>query len=205
MRLPRNGSGCQNAYRISSSRMTGGNCSGLSRRFRNILMSWQGVSYLSLFPHKPIFENMLQLFCAPDRDSSRITTETIVKKPLTRLFERSPIMKRLAMFAATGLIALVPSIASARPHFFFGFPVPFPFFAPVPVVVAPPVVCPAPAPVVVSAPCDPAPVVVSAPVCDPAPVYVAPAPTVIYAPAPVYRYYDYHYYYGPRWGYHYGY
>jgi hypothetical protein len=119
------------------------------------------------------------------------------------------IMKRLAMFAATGLIALVPSIASARPHFFFAFPLPFPFFAPPPVVIAPPVVVAAqpcdPAPVVVSAPaCDPAPVYVSAPVCDPAPVYVAP-PTVIYAPAPVYRYYDYHYYCGPRYGYHYGY
>jgi hypothetical protein len=76
-------------------------------------------------------------------------------------------MKRIAMIAASGLMALLPSVASARPHFFFGFPVPpfLPaFFAP-PVVVAPDVTVAAPA------------------VC-PAPA-VTVAPPVVYAPAPV--------------------
>ena len=42
-------------------------------------------------------------------------------------------MKRLALFAAAGLISMLPSIASARPFFFWGFH----FGPPVPVVVAP--------------------------------------------------------------------
>jgi hypothetical protein len=117
-------------------------------------------------------------------------------------------MKRLAMIAAGGLISMLPSIASARPHFFFG--IHFPIFAPVPIVVepAPVVVAPAPAPV-----CEPAPVyqapVYQEPVyqpapdpCAPAPVVVAPAPVyvnqpeVVYAPA-------WRYWWGPRYYYHY--
>jgi hypothetical protein len=95
-------------------------------------------------------------------------------------------MKRLATLVASGLIAGLPAVASARPNFFFG--IRFPWLFPVPVIVAPPVVVP-PAPVVVT----------------PVPVPV-PAPVVItYAPAPVYSYvytypgprYIYYYHYGP--------
>ena len=88
-------------------------------------------------------------------------------------------MKRLATLVASGLIAGLPAVASARPIFFFGFR--FPWFIPAPVVVPPPVVV-APAPL------------------------LAPAPVVVtYAPAPVYTYvytypgprYIYYYHYGP--------
>ncbi len=71
------------------------------------------------------------------------------------IIERRQAMKRLAMLAATGLLAAAPSFASARPFWGFGF------FAPVPVVVAP-------APVVIAPP--------------PVPVVVAPAPVVVPAP-----------------------
>ncbi len=73
-------------------------------------------------------------------------------------------MKRLALLAASGLVSMLPSIASARPHFFFfGPPIPVPVIAP-PVFVPPPVVVVAP-PVFAPAVVEPAPVV-----CDPAPV-----------------------------------
>ena len=100
-------------------------------------------------------------------------------------------MKRLAMFAASGLMAMLPSVGSARPHFFFGFNFPAPFFAASyfapPVYCPPPVVCSAP-PAVYSAP----PVTYAAP-----PVTYVAAP-VVYAPAPVYTYYTYSY---PAYGY----
>jgi hypothetical protein len=82
-------------------------------------------------------------------------------------------MKRLAMLAVSGLMAALPSVASARPHFFFGFNFAAPLFAPPVAYVAPPVVCAAP------------------PV-----LYVAPP--VVVAPAPVYSYYTYSY---PAYGY----
>jgi hypothetical protein len=88
-------------------------------------------------------------------------------------------MKRLAMLAASGLMAGLPSVASARPHFFVGFNLAAPFFAAS--YFAPPVYCPPP--VAYSAP----PVVCSAPPVT----YVAPP--VVYAPAPVYTYYTYSY------------
>jgi hypothetical protein len=98
-------------------------------------------------------------------------------------------MKRLALFAAAGLISMLPSIASARPFFFWGFR----FGPPVPVVVAP--ILPPPA-VFVAPPA----------VVAPAPVVVA-GPTVVCAPPqPVYYYhaYDYGYrhpYFYRPWGY----
>jgi hypothetical protein len=106
-------------------------------------------------------------------------------------------MKRLAMLAAGGLIAMLPNIASARPHFFFGFnfpvpPIPFAVFAPPPVCVTPVVV--APQVVVADQPCVTPEVVAPAPVCV--------APTVVYVPAPTWRY---SYYYAPHYYYHYTY
>jgi hypothetical protein len=94
-------------------------------------------------------------------------------------------MKRFGLFAAAGLLMMLPSIASAGPRFFFGFgfPIPVPAFYAAPVVTYV-----APAPVVYTAP---APVVVA-----PAPVVVAPA-SVVVAPAPVVAYYNY----GPRYYY----
>src|SRR5208282_2982494 len=98
-------------------------------------------------------------------------------------------MKRLALFAAAGMISMLPSIASARPFFFWGFR----FGAPVPVVV----------------PILPPPAVFVAPpaVVAPAPAVVAAAPVVC---GPVYPAYYYHpgsdygyrhaYFYHP-WGY----
>ena len=57
-------------------------------------------------------------------------------------------MKRLALFAAAGIISMLPSIASARPFFFwrfhFGVPVVAPAI-PVPAVAAPAVTVSAPA------------------------------------------------------------
>ncbi len=88
-------------------------------------------------------------------------------------------MKRLAMFAASGLMAMLPSVASARPSFFFGFSFPAPFFA-VPYL-APPV-CYAP-PVTYVAP----------PVTYVPPPVVYAAPPVVYAPTPAYMYYTYSY------------
>lgn len=98
-------------------------------------------------------------------------------------------MKRLTMLAAAGLISLLPSIASARPHFFFAFGLPVPMFAPF--IPPPPPVLFAPPPVVVAA----------------APVPVCAAPEVYYAPAPFfvdYGYYHPRFYYrhdfaGPRY------
>src|ERR1700728_2958402 len=103
-------------------------------------------------------------------------------------------MKRIAMFAAVGLISMLPAIASARPVFFGGFHYGWPvaavrWYAPAPIVVAAPAVVLAPVPVVVP----------------------APSPVVAYcAPAPVYRYeyaypaprFFFHYTYAPgHWGY----
>jgi hypothetical protein len=93
-------------------------------------------------------------------------------------------MKRLAILAASGLMATLPSVASARPHFFFGFNFAAPlfaasYFAP-PVAYSAPVACAAPA------------VVYSAP-----PVTYVASP-VVYAPAPTYSYYTYSY---PAYGY----
>jgi hypothetical protein len=88
-------------------------------------------------------------------------------------------MKRIALLAASGLISMLPSIASARPHFFFfAPPVPIPVIAP-PVFVPPPIV--GDAPVVVA----PAPFIA-------APVFCAPAPVVVDA------YPHWYYGYGPR-------
>jgi hypothetical protein len=87
-------------------------------------------------------------------------------------------MKRLAMLAASGLMATLPSVASARPHFFFGFNFVAPLFAAS--YFAPPVAYVAP-PVVYSAP----------PV-----TYVAPP--IVHAPTPAYSYYTYSY---PAYGY----
>ncbi len=87
-------------------------------------------------------------------------------------------MKRLAMLAASGLMATLPSVASARPHFFFGFNFAAPLFAAP--YFAPPVACVAP-PVVYSAP----------------PVTYA-APPIVYVPAPTYSYYTSSY---PAYGY----
>lgn len=101
-------------------------------------------------------------------------------------------MKRVAMLAASGLMAMLPSVASERPHFFFGFNFGLPLFAPAffasrayfaPTgVVSPPTVSVAPPTVYVSPPA----------------AYVAPP--VVYAPAPAFTYYTYsyprsHYYY----------
>ncbi|MGD0462287.1 MAG: hypothetical protein ABSB74_07340 [Tepidisphaeraceae bacterium] len=93
-------------------------------------------------------------------------------------------MKRLAMLGASGLMALLPSVASARPHFFFGFDFASPLFAGA--YFAPPT-CYAPAATYVSPP-----VVYTAP-----PVTYA-LPPVVYAPAPAYTYYAYSY---PAYGY----
>ncbi|MGD0541434.1 MAG: hypothetical protein ABSB33_07945 [Tepidisphaeraceae bacterium] len=93
-------------------------------------------------------------------------------------------MKRLAMYGASGLMALLPSIASARPHFFFGFDFCAPLFAGP--YFAPPA-CYAPAATYVSPP-----VVYTAP-----PVTYVAGP-VVYAPVPAYSYYAYGY---PAYGY----
>lgn len=102
-------------------------------------------------------------------------------------------MKRLAMLAASGLMAVLPSIASARPHFCWGFHFGLPLFAPAlfagpayfapTVTVSPPVATVAPPSVYVSPPA----------------VYVAPP--IAYVPTPAFTYYypyNYarsHYYY----------
>jgi hypothetical protein len=98
-------------------------------------------------------------------------------------------MKRIALFAAAGMISMLPSIASARPFFFWGFH----FGPPVPVVVAP--ILPPPA-VFVAPPAVVAPV----PVVVAAPVVVCAAPQPVY----YYRAYDYGYrhpYFYRPWGY----
>jgi hypothetical protein len=107
-------------------------------------------------------------------------------------------MKKLAMIAAGGLISMVPSFASARTFWGFGFR----FGWPVP---APAVVCPAPVFVA------PAPVAVVPPPCvvaPPVPVVLAPAPVITYCPPAPHYYYHYGYFgharpfYATRW--HYG-
>jgi hypothetical protein len=101
---------------------------------------------------------------------------TLNHRRLSRLFERSFAMKRLALLAAAGMISMLPSIASARPFFFWGFR----FGAPVPVVVP---IIPPPA------------VVVAPPVVAAAPVVVA-GPGVVYGPVHPAYYYHPGYYYG---------
>ncbi|HEX4053912.1 MAG TPA: hypothetical protein VHX86_06575 [Tepidisphaeraceae bacterium] len=76
-------------------------------------------------------------------------------------------MKRLAMLAASGLMAILPSIASARPHFFWGFHFGLPLFAPA-LFAGPAYFAPT--------------VTVSPPV-------VTVAPPIAYAPAPAFTYY----------------
>jgi hypothetical protein len=104
-------------------------------------------------------------------------------------------MKKIAMIAAGGLIAMLPSFASART--FFGFRFGWPI-VPAPAVIFPAPVVVAPVPV----PIAPAPVVVIAP---PAPVVIAPAP--VYCPPAPYFYFHYTYPHGRpfyRGGWHHG-
>jgi hypothetical protein len=117
-------------------------------------------------------------------------------------------MKRLAILGAVALLGALPSVASARSHFFFGFRVGVPLFVDrgycgygpyyygprYTYIAAPPaVVYSAPAPVVYGPPA----VVYSAP---PAPVVVpAPAPSTTYyyyGSSPATTYYGETYYYG---------
>jgi hypothetical protein len=87
-------------------------------------------------------------------------------------------MKRLAMFAASGLMAMLPSVASARPGFFFGWNFAAPLFA--------------------AAPYFAPPVYVAPPVTYVSPPVTYAAPPIVYAPPPVYSYYTYGY---PAYGY----
>ena len=100
-------------------------------------------------------------------------------------------MKRLALFAATGLLAFLPSVASAGTHFFFGFgfPIPVPFFAPRIAYVAPAPVCVAPPVYIAPAACRLRSVASRLPA--PGPVVYAPPPVVCYS-------YSYPRYYAPR-------
>jgi len=85
-------------------------------------------------------------------------------------------MKRLALLAATGLVSMLPNIASARAHFFFGFGFPVPVLAPI--LPPPPVAVFVPPPVVAADP-----VIVADPEC-------VPAPEVVYAPPPAEFYFS---------------